>query len=317
MAASRGTEKKGGMGRFASISQPELSIIIAAYHAGPTIDACLESLHRQTTGRNYEILLVESSNDGTAERVQHRFPEVRLIKSPERLYCGDARNRAMHLARARIIAFIDADCYVREDWVESVCRAHGEETQLVGGIIDNAPTHNLVSWAYYFCEFSIWLPAKKTRRIREMAGCCLSMKRTAYDRYGPFLEGTYCSDTAFHWVARRDGTTVAFSPSIRVYHQSPGHLGKFLQHVYHHRYAYARVRCQSWEFTPARRLGELALLPVTPFLLFGIVLWRLRRCWSYVPWFLVSSPLILLGYLARCCGECAGYLDSKDTPAPR
>jgi len=140
---------------------PELSIIIAAYHAGATIDTCLESLRRQATSRKYEILLVESSHDGTAERMQNRFPEVRLIKSPERLYCGDARNRAMRLARARITAFIDADCYVGEDWVESVCRAHREDTLLAGGIVDNAPTRNPVSWAYYFCEFSLWLPAKK------------------------------------------------------------------------------------------------------------------------------------------------------------
>jgi len=158
---------------------------------------------------------------------------------------------------------------------------------------------------------------EKARRIPEIAGCCLSIKRAAYDRYGPFLEGTYCSDTAFHWRAHQDGIMVAFSPSIRVYHQSPGNLGVFLRHVYHHRRAFARVRCREREFSLARRRGEMALLLITPFLLLGISLLRLHRCLRCLPWFLASSPLTFLGHVARCCGEFAGYLHPGDSITPR
>jgi GT2 family glycosyltransferase len=287
---------------------PELSVIIASYNARRTIGACLESLRRQKTKRKLEILLVDSSQDGTAEWVRERFPEVRVITSPRRLYCGDARNRAMPLARAGIVAFVDADCYVEDTWAEAVCEAHRQDNLLAGGIIDNAPTCNLVSWAYYFCEFSIWLPAKHKRRIAEMAGCCLSMKRAAFERYGPFLEGTYCSDTAFQWKTRRDGIETLFSPAIRVYHKSPGELGGFLGHIYQHRRAFAHVKCREQHLSLPMRLSELALLTVTPFLLMGISLYRLRFCWSYLPRFAAASPLILLGYIARSCGEFAGYL---------
>jgi GT2 family glycosyltransferase len=287
---------------------PELSIIIASYNARSTIGACLQSLRGQRTKRKLEILLVDSSLDGTAEYVRERFPEVRVITSPRRLYCGDARNQAMGLARAGIVAFVDADCYVEDTWAEAVCEVHRQDNLLAGGIIDNAPTRNLVSWAYYFCEFSIWLPARHSRRIAEMAGCCLSMKRAAFECYGPFLEGTYCSDTAFQWKTRRDNIEILFSPAIRVYHKSPGELGRFFGHIYEHRRAFARVKCRAWHLSLPRRLAEMALLTVTPFLLLGITLYRLRFCWNYLPRFMAASPLIFLGYFTRSCGEFAGYL---------
>lgn len=291
-----------------SQSRPDLSVVIASFNARTTIDACLESLRRQQTDRRFETLLVDSSTDGTASFVRGAFPEVAVITSPHRLYAGSARNLAIPRCRALIIAFLDADCYVDAGWVESVCAAHGRGEWLVGGSIANAPTSSLVSWAYYFCEFNLWLPAERSRTMNEMAGCCLSLKRAAYTRYGPFLEGTYSSDTAFQWKARRDGHRVWFTPAIRVVHQSPAGFRGFLGHMVEHRHGYARVKCREQRLSAAGRLREMAILPIAPLLLMGATLVRLRVCWRLLPWFLAASPLVLLGYGARSWGEFTGYL---------
>lgn len=287
---------------------PDLTVIITSFNASGTIDACLESLRLQETARVFEILLVDSSTDGTASLVRARYPGVDVMVSPKRLYAGSARNLAIPRARARTIAFLDADCYVGHDWVDSVCEAHEREDMLIGGCVDNAPSPSLVSWAYYFCEFNLWLPAARGRKMAEMAGCCLSLKRAAYDRYGPFLEGTYASDTAFQWKTRRDGHLVWFTPSIRVVHQSPAGLRRFLGHTVEHRRCYARVKCLERRLSGAGRLREMAVLPITPFLLLGATLLRLRVCWRYLPRFVAASPLVLAGYVARSWGEFTGYL---------
>lgn len=289
-------------------SPPDLSIIIASFNARGTIGSCLESLRVQKTARAFEILLVDSSTDGTASLVRDRFPDVDVTVSPVRLYAGSARNLAIPRARARIIAFLDADCYVGPDWVDNVCEAHRRDDLLIGGIVDNAPTRNLVSWAYYFCEFNLWLPAAHSRTVNEMAGCCLSMKRAAYDRYGPFLEGTYSSDTAFQWKAGRDGHRAWYTPSIKVVHQSPAGLRQFLAHTVEHRRGYARVKCREQRLSGGARLAEMVLLPFTPFLMLGATLLRLRVCWRHLPRFVAASPLVLLGYMARSWGEFTGYL---------
>ena len=64
---------------------PQLSVIIASYNARDTVAACLDSLRCQETSIPFEVLLVDSSTDGTAEVVRHHYAEVRLITSPQRL----------------------------------------------------------------------------------------------------------------------------------------------------------------------------------------------------------------------------------------
>jgi len=287
---------------------PRLSVVITSYNARETIAACLASLHRQTSEHAFEIVLVDSSTDGTAALVEERFPEVRLIRSTRRLHCGDARNRALTAARAGVIAFLDADCTVESHWVDRVLRAHRPDVLLAGGVIDNAERRSLVGWAYYFCEYSLWLPARSARRMREMAGCCLSLKRAAYERYGPFIEGTYSSDTAFQWKASREGVRVLFTPEIRVFHRGPTNFRRFLAHTYIHRQAYARVRAREKELGALRRAADVAILPITPLLLMGATLVRLRRWPGYFFYWLLCAPLLFSGYCARSAGEFSGYL---------
>ncbi|MFO7695343.1 MAG: glycosyltransferase [Vicinamibacterales bacterium] len=295
-----------------TVPRPDLSVIITSYNARPTIAACLDSLRAQTTSRAFEILLVDSSADGTLAFVREAYPEVVVFSSPDRLYAGSARNRAIPRSRAPLIAFLDADCTVDAGWVDTVCAAHDGPGLLIGGSVDNAPTRSLVAWAYYFCEFNLWLPAARGRSISEAPGCCLSMKRAAYDRYGPFLEATYSSDTAFQWKARRDGHRVQYTPSIRVIHQSPTGLRRFLRHTAEHRRGYARVKCRERRLSAAGRRLEMAFLTVTPVLLMGVTLVRLRVCPRYLPQFLAASPLVLLGYAARSWGEFTGYARGRD-----
>ncbi len=291
-----------------SVPRPALSVIITSYNARPTIAACLDSLRAQATSLAFETILVDSSADGTAALVREAYPEVVVLSSPDRLFAGSARNLAVPQTRAPLIAFLDADCTVDAGWVDQVCSAHAGPGLLIGGSVDNAPTRSLVAWAYYFCEFNLWLPAARGRSMSEAAGCCLSMKREAFDRYGPFLEATYSSDTAFQWRARRDGQRVQYIPSIRVIHQSPTGLRHFLQHTVEHRRGYAKVKCLDQRLSASGRRREMALLTVTPVLLMGATLVRLRVCPRYLPRFLAASPLVFLGYAARSWGEFTGYL---------
>ncbi len=285
-----------------------MSVVISCYHSRSTLDDCLSSLRRQQTRRRFEVILVDSSADGTADHVRRNFPEVRLLASARRLYCGDARNLALGVARAPIVAFLDADCYVGAEWVEAVLEAHRSPHWLVGGAIDNGSRNSVTAWAYYFCEFSLWLPRTKPEEIGEIAGCCLSLKREAFERYGPFLAGTYCSDTAFQWRAARDGQRVLSSPAIRVYHTCESSLGEFLAHVVEHRRFFILVARHQRKLEGWRRWAAIAASPLYPFLLLALTGWRVARRPRYLGWFLLSSPLVFLGCCARAWGELTGLL---------
>lgn len=289
-------------------SKPDLSIIIASYLSRNTIQDCLESLHRQKTDKAYEIILVDSSRDGTAEFVQRQFPGVRLLSFPTRLYPGEARNRGMSLVQAEIVAFVDTDCRVGRDWVDAVLEAHASPYLAVGGVVDNGTPENLVAWAYLFCEFSLWLPKTQVGTTPEAPGCCLSIKRAAWERYGPFLAGTYCSDTAFLWQLAAHGHRVLFFPPIRVFHTYRDNWRAFVKHILEHRRSFASVTCREKRLGPWERLWRVVQLPLHPYLLLIAQTLRLRRSPGYFSRFLAAAPLIFLGNLARAWAEAQGYL---------
>ena len=257
--------------------------------------------------------MIDSSTDGT-DAVARRFPFVRVRHFAERKYCGDARNEGLALTRGDVIAFLDADCFVESDWIEAIARAHQSPYLAVGGIIENGAPESLLAWAYYFCEFNLWLPRPTSCEIAEMAGCGLSIKRRAFEQYGPFLEGTYCSDTAFQWRMSKDGHRVLFVPGIRVFHTVRHGLGEFLRHVVEHRRGFATVTAREKNFSTAKRVAAALAVGFLPLLLFSVIAWRVVRSWIYVRQFLLSSPVVLLALMARAWGEFLGYTTGRPAP---
>ena len=283
-----------------------LSVVIASYQARHTIDACLSSLEKQSC-RPLEVIVVDSGGDGTAELVAHKFPHVRLLVSTERKYPGDARNMGVRHSTGEVIAFLDADCVANENWARETVLAHQEPDPIVGGAIGNANPQSYIGWAAYLCELSQWMPGGKQRSMTEVPTGCLSLKRWAFERYGPFLEGAYCSDTAFNWRAGRDGVYPVFRPSIQVYHTNATSLRRLLPKQIMHGRAFATMRTREQEL-PLWMTAMLGLgSPVLPFLLFARILARVLRNRKYLGPFLAASPVVLIGLAAWSWGECAGY----------
>lgn len=301
-----------------TVDARRLSVIIASYNARGTVEECLGSLEAQDCAGSFEVIVVDSSEDGTGEAIARRFPGVELLRCEGRRFPGDARNLGVAKARGEIFAFIDADCVAAPDWVRAILSAHdgwsGDEYPVIGGAVDNANPQSSVGWASYFCEFSAWIPPAPAspewsgRRMVDIPTCCLSMKRWSYDRYGPFIAGTYCSDTAFNWRAGRAGHGPLYIPAIRVSHVNLTGLATFMRKRLWHGRAFARVRVREQKFSALRRLLYIALSPALPLFLFGRVARHVVVKQSRRGQFLRVAPLVAVGMLAWACGEVVGYL---------
>ena len=57
-----------------------ISVVIASYNAAETIGRCLRSLERQDLDRElYEVIVVDSSEDGTGVLIEQEFPGVTVL----------------------------------------------------------------------------------------------------------------------------------------------------------------------------------------------------------------------------------------------
>ncbi|MGR3319835.1 MAG: glycosyltransferase [Candidatus Anammoxibacter sp.] len=288
--------------------KPPLSVIISSYNAEATITACLDSLMSQTTGKDFEIIVVDSSKDGTVVLIEERFPEVGLYKFSERKFCGDARNFGISVAKGEIIAFIDADCTAERNWVDEILKAHESSYPAIGGAIANGNPDSHIGWAAYFCEFSQWMPDIYTKYLKDIAGANMSYKRKIFEKFGWFIEGTYCSDTEFHWRLERNGYRLQFVPSILVSHYSIEDFSILMRHEYDHGKSFAQVRIRNQNFSNLLRFTYVIfffLIPLRLFLKIGLNNLKDR---IYLLHFLKSLPLLTLGLISWSLGECVGYI---------
>lgn len=292
------------------LNKPQLSVIIASYNAEKTIEACLRSLKDQEIYKDLEVIVVDSSADDTAGIVKEKFPEVRLHCFFDRKFPGDARNFGVGVSTGEIIAFIDTDCIADTNWVNKILDAHRSPYPAIGGSVANGNPDSYIGWAVYFCEFSQWMPQSQKRLMIEIPTCCLSLKRWAFDRYGPFLEGTYCEDTALNWRLGNDGYQPLFIPSIMVFHTNLVTLRGFIKKELVHGKFFAKVRVKEKEFSILNRTAFAMISPLLPFLLFFRIIKRVMLSKRYLKQFTFVSPLIFLGLIMWSFGEFLGYLSA-------
>ena len=229
-----------------------LSVIIASYNSKRTINDCLRSLENQTTDKDFEIIVIDSSTDDTAKFVKERFPQVNVHQSQERKYPESARNIGISVAKGEIIAFIDADCIADKNWIHELLKAHQSPQPVIGGAIANG-NPGYVGWAAYFCELTQWMPGVQTKWLVDLVTGNTSYKREVFEKYGRFMEGPYSADTAFHWRLCQNGIRLHFVPSILVYHRYIDNFIKFLSHEYFHGQSFARVRVEAKNFSRLKR----------------------------------------------------------------
>jgi len=100
---------------------PKISVVICAYNAERTMEACLQSL-RGLRYPNYEVVVVNDGSTDTTLEISQRFPEVLLI-SQENKGLSAARNVGAEAASGEIIAYTDSDCVVDPDWLTYLAHA--------------------------------------------------------------------------------------------------------------------------------------------------------------------------------------------------
>lgn len=88
----------------------EISIIIPVYNGADTIIRTLDSIFCQQEAKNVEVIVVDDcSTDATHYILSNYPPPIKLIRLPDNLRQGGARNEGIKYATGKFIQFLDAD----------------------------------------------------------------------------------------------------------------------------------------------------------------------------------------------------------------
>ncbi len=257
---------------------------------------CLDSLYAQQCDADHEILVVDSSDDGTSELVAQRYPEVRLLRYSQKTLPGKARNRGVREARGRVIAFTDADCVAPRDWIARHLLRQ-RDWDIVGGALDNGNPMSLIGWAGYLSEFNGYTPGHRCLPERNLATANVSYKAEVF-RQDSFPEDIWPAEDRVFQETVSARHSCCLDTSLTVSHLNRSRLRDYLDHQFRLGASSAAARKRiPLPGTFLLRYPPVVLL--VPFYRTAMLFARVARD---TPRFLLpavlTAPLVLLGYLA-------------------
>src|SRR5262245_23418674 len=208
---------------------PLVSVVVCAYNAERTMNACLESL-RTMSYPNYEVVVVnDGSTDSTLAISQEH--ERRYAADPDapRLILVDQPNKGLSVARnvgadagnGEIIAYTDSDCVPDPDWFSFlVYRFVRSGFVAVGGPNFPPPEPSLVPAAVAVSPGGPTHVLLDDEVAEHIPGCNMAFTKQAMLEVNGFepIFAAAGDDVDFCWRLQNHGHPVGFSAAATVWH---------------------------------------------------------------------------------------------------
>jgi GT2 family glycosyltransferase len=223
---------------------PEVAFIIPCYNSSSTLPLCLHSILNQEPPAPVEVIVADSSDDGSSDSMAMAFPEVRFLRSAVRTNPAAARNRGIAVASAPLCAFVDADVVLAKDWLARATAALTDERQGVCGSIAPYPEKNLLGFCHFLIQFSKFLPAGRPQTLEVIPSYAFLVRREEVLKAGGFPEGfPMLEDFLFsRRLTEKAKRLFLFCPDMRAFHINRKHWGVIASQLRNHGLWSARAR---------------------------------------------------------------------------
>ncbi len=298
------------------MATPLVSVVVPCYRPGSLIDACLARVLDQDLDAAYEVIVVESSGDGTAERLAALFPRCRVVAPPHRTLPAEAQNIGLAATGGRFVAITNHDCLVPRGWLRGLLARHERGPYAaVGGAVANGTPESAIGTAAYWSEFNEFAPGRPAGPVRGVPQCNVCFRRDALQGPTPFPEVRFgAEELAFNYQLGRAGGVFYFDPSVVVTHLNRTTWDAFTTHQ----------RVLGLGSALARRMVPLpggvlirhpGLIALMPFYRTAALLGRVARAQPAALARVVAvSPLVLAGYVHWARGFRQGAREPLDAP---
>ena len=198
---------------------PRVSVVVCAYNAERTMDACLASLE-VLNYPDYEVIVV---NDGSRDRtleIAESYPYCRIISQPNK-GLSVARNVGAEAATGEIVAYTDSDCVADPDWLAYlIAKMEAGGLTACGGPNFPPPEDRLVPAAVAVAPGGPTHVLLSDEVAEHIAGCNMAFRRETLLGLGGFdpVYRAAGDDVDICWRFQDAGHTIGFSPAATVWH---------------------------------------------------------------------------------------------------
>lgn len=265
-----------------------ISVVIRTHNSDKVIRDCLNSLARQSTG-DFEIIVVDGGSIDRTLNIVKEFQTRLLRDTPGINPC----NVGIQAATGSIVAFVDDDCTVPEDWVKGIFL--GFEDRRVGAVggPEVAPPMSKY-WARCFeaireLEKSFllqWGP------IEQLCTCNIAYRKAALEEVGGFADSLFAGEeTELNWRLFNKGWKLEFVSGLGVFHNRRSSLRRyFAQQIITGLGAGRMLRMHPRFFKPSH-LGMAVLVWIFMILLWLLVSGRPETAAALIVSFMIIASL--------------------------
>lgn len=285
-----------------------LSVIIPSVTGNLSIDECLATLESQRERETVEVIVVDRCGSAVQQRIEERFPWVRVLSRPPGTPIPLLRRDGIAIAWGERVAVTEDHVVFPDGWCGAAKRGARAPAVAVGGPLVNGCGGRLIDWAAFFCEYHKYLPPVPRGSATDIPGNNVVYTRAALDECRDLLErGAW--DSTLHARLLERGHALWMEPDMALVHKKPFGFIEFLTQRFHLGRSFAGLR-----LAPQER-GRRAIFMVGSVLLAPLLLARIVRAVVarryHVGAFLASLPLLIVFLASWSLGELIGYASGE------
>jgi peptidoglycan/xylan/chitin deacetylase (PgdA/CDA1 family) len=215
----------------ASHAEPRvLSVVVFGYGNEDSILRSVASVVNQGFGGRFEVLVVTSSGERTAQFVGRHNPNVRLIEVGPGLMPGGMRNIGIEAALGEFVAFLEVGCIAHADWIWHLIEAHRAGHEAVSSAVVVANPNTTAARVNAYIRYPNQLEGAPRGPLGTPISDGLSFSKELLDRVGPFDETVWVGEDPFI-VRRLSAARVEpwFEASARIELASPSGMREFVR----------------------------------------------------------------------------------------
>jgi N-acetylglucosaminyl-diphospho-decaprenol L-rhamnosyltransferase len=240
-------------------ADPRVSVVIVTYNSARVIDRCLESL-REHESDSVEVIVVDNaSSDDTRERIEKRFPSVRLLTRPANEGLSAGINVGVAASHAPLVFLLNPDTHMTQpvlsalaDFVDRDIKMGAAGPKLLNedGTLQPSCRRYPTLWLVFFHRTSglnRLLPGNPVARdylmsdfdhdserdVDWLSGAALMVRRSALEAIGGMDEGyfLYFEDVDLCHRLHDAGYRVVYYPKVELVHYIGKSSGRLSNHT--------------------------------------------------------------------------------------
>ncbi len=286
----------------------QLSVIVISINSLAVLKRCISALKKQAVQEELEIIVVRNQDKINDDFMSLKggFDSIKWVTAASSSTVPQMRCMGMSEAHGEVVALLEDDCIVDDNWKSAVMTAHQQDCIAIGGAVEPGNYSRGLDWAVYFCEYVRFMLPLPQGDVDALAGNNVSYKRTPLlDIIGNLVDSGFY-DVFIHWQLKQAGQSLKSEPSVIVYNENSWSWTHLLGVPFNHGRGFAAMRVENkqyWQHIPY--LGIALFFPLIQISRIFAHLVNRRR---YILKFIQFLPWIAMFSISWSAGEFVGYV---------